>query len=487
MAVADVTSHSISITRRLVTTVLVLEFLSALILIFAVTFHEYRVELRGFDAMLTGTAQAMMGSVEDAEDVGDNLVLDLHDVRQLGKDAVYQVEENGGHVLGSSGNRAAIADILSSGEGFREITIDHRKYRLTILRAIRVIDPDSPSGGVKHNVTIVYGRPVGRVWHEVFEAIRFLVITAGLLLGVTAILMALLIRRYLSPVYQLADEANRINALNWQFDAPEVAKRTVELRPLARALEAALARVQLSFEQQKRFTSDAAHELKTDVAIVKSSLQLLSMKKRTADEYSRGLAISLDDFIRLETTVEKLLTLARLEQPPRIRDSRSTSFSCSIKKIIEEAVHQSSSFAQLKEIKVTTDLAEDAEIPLDRRDALLLCSNILVNAQQHSYKGGKVHISLSRQEDNVVLACRDWGEGIAEEDQPFLFDAFYRSDVSRSRKSGGTGLGLSICKAICTRVGGTIDISNHDGGGALVIVILPISKPPSVPNNFSLD
>jgi signal transduction histidine kinase len=477
--VAEVTNGSISIMRRLVTTVLVLEFFSALILIIAVTFHEYRVELRGFDATLTGTAQAMMGSVQDAEDAGDNLVLDLHDVR-LDRNAVYQVEEDGGHVLGSSGDRAAITEILDSGDGFHQITIDHRGYRFTILRAIRVIDPGSPSGGVKHKITIVYGRPVGRVWHEVLEAIRFFVITAALLLGITGILMALLIRRYLSPVYQLAEEANRIGALNWQFDAPEVAKRTEELRPLARALEAALARVQLSFEQQKRFTSDAAHELKTDVAIVKSSLQLLSMKKRTPDEYSQGLALSLDDFTRLETTVEKLLTLARLEQPVRTRDSGSISFRCSMRKTVEEAVHQSSSYAQLKEIEVTTHLAEDAEVPLDKRDALLLCSNVLVNALQHSHRGGKVNVSLSRQDGNVVLVCKDWGEGISEEDRPFLFDPFYRTDVSRSRKSGGTGLGLSICKAICTRVGGAIDIQNHDDKGALVTVVLPASQPVSV-------
>lgn len=480
------TERSISITRRLVTTVLILECLSALILIAAVTLHEYRVELRAFDATLAGTAQAIMGSVEDAEDVSDNVVLDMRGVR-LGRGAVYQVEETRGHILGSSGNRAEIAALLSSADGVHQITIRGHKYRFTVLHGTRVIDPDTPTGGVKHHVAIVYGLPVGRVWHEVFEAIRFFILATALLLSGTAILMVLLIRRYLFPVYQLAEAAHRVGALNWHFDSPQSAKRTVELRPLARALEAALARVQLSFEQQKRFTSDAAHELKTDVAIVKSSLQLLSMRERTADEYRDGLALSLDDFIRLETTVGKMLTLARLEEPFVARGTDVTALRCSMRKIIEEAVHQSLPFAQLKEIEVTTNLAYDTEVPLDPRDALLLCSNILINALQHSYQGGRVDLSLARRGEEVVMICKDWGEGISEKDRPYLFDPFYRSDSSRSRKSGGTGLGLSICKAICTRIGGSIDISNHSDRGTLVTVVLPASLPVSISTSFSLD
>jgi len=475
-----VAKHSISITRRLVTTVLTLECLTALILIIAVTLHEYRVELHAFDATLSGTAQAIMGSVQDAEDVSDSLVLEIQSV-SLEPGAIYQVEEQQGHVLGSSGDRDAIAELLGKADGFHQITIRHKKYRFAVLHAVRVIDPGLSSGGVKHNVTVVYGRQVGRVWHEVIEAIRFIAITTALLLGITAFMMVVLIRRYLSPVYELAEEANRVSAMNWQFDSPESAKQTVELRPLARALEAALARVQLSFEQQKRFTSDAAHELKTDVAIVKSSLQLLSMRKRTAEEYSHGLALSLEDFTRLETTVQKLLILARLEQPVMARDAEAASLHCSMREVVEEAVHQSSAFAQLKEIEIATNLADDAEVPLDRRDALLLCSNILVNALQHSYQRGKVDISLARRGKDVFLVCKDWGEGISEEDRPYLFDPFYRSDTSRSRKSGGTGLGLSICKAICTRIGGSIDITNHGGMGAMVTIVLPTELPVTIP------
>ena len=312
------------------------------------------------------------------------------------------------------------------------------------------------------------------------EEIRFFAIATTVLFGATAILMVGAIRKRLLPVHELAMEADMINSGNWVFHAPASAKGTLELQPLARALEAALERVQRSFEQQRRFTSDAAHELKTDVAIVKSSLQLLSMRKRSIEEYGEGLILSLRDCDRLEETVQKLLTLARLEQPEEISSNGNAQHACSLREAAEEAVHQSESLAQLRSIDVEVDAQEDAFVPLDRRDAVLLCANLLVNALQHSAKQGRVLLSLAQKGSNIMFTVQDWGEGIAEEDRPHLFHPFYRGDVSRSRKSGGTGLGLSICKAICDRAEGSIDISNHAGGGALVTVMLPSCAGPFV-------
>jgi signal transduction histidine kinase len=234
------------------------------------------------------------------------------------------------------------------------------------------------------------------------------------------------------------------------------------------ALATTLTRLQRSFDQQKRFTSDAAHELKTDLAIVKSSLQLLSMKTRSAEEYSRGLALSLDDFTRLESTVQKMLTLARLEQTSKVPGQSSL-----MQEAIEEAVQQSGAYAELRKIVVAVDAVDSAYVPLDNRDAVLLCSNVLLNALQHSPEGGTVRIDLEFDGARVQLTIRDQGDGIPEEDRQHLFEPFYRGDPSRSRKSGGTGLGLSICQAICRRVAGTIEIANHREGGAIVTVVLP--------------
>ena len=468
-------SGLISITRRLVLTVLVLEILSALALITATAARERHLEMKAFDATLAGTADSLMGAVQDAEDEKDNVVLDLRDLH-LNKNAIYRVEDEGGRDLGSRGDEIAAFRAFSSTPGFHSTKIAGRPYRLYVIHGVRVIDPGKASGGVVHHITILYGMPLGRVWHEVVEAIRFFIMATALLLGITTAVMLWFIKKYLSPVHELAQEADGISSRNWKFQAPDSAKNTVELRPLTDALESALARLQRAFEQQRRFTSDAAHELKTDVAIVKSSLQLLSMRRRTSEEYSQGLALSLEDFARLEDTVQRMLTLARLEQAQDdvLTSSHAT---CSLREVMEEAVHQSSHLAELKTIEIVFENGTNATVPLDRRDTLLLCSNILVNALQHSPSQSSIHISLLKDESHVEMTVRDHGEGIPDDDLPFLFEPFYRGDPSRSRKSGGTGLGLSICKAICDRVSGAINISNHPDGGAVVKVTLPIAVP----------
>ena len=468
-------TSSVSITRRLVVTVLVLELLSAVALIGAITVHEWSVQLKVFDASLMATAESLMGAVQDTEDESDNVMLDMRGVR-VAKDAAFRVEDERGKLLGSAGDPPLLEAAGSGTPVFRNVDVNGRGYRFLVLNGLRIVDPGQSNGGVRHSITIVYGTPLRHVWHEVLEAVRFFAIATALLLGVTAVFMAWLVRKGLSPVRELAREAERISSSDWQFYTPISAKETVELRPLAAALEAALARLRRSFEQQRRFTNDAAHELKTDVAIVKSSLQLLSMRKRTLEEYGQGLALSLEDFTRLESTVEKMLTLARLEQPVENPGSSRASQSCSLRDAIEDAVHQSNSFARLKGIEVTTDLAADARIPIDGRDALLLCSNILLNALQHGPGGSTVRIAMTASEDAVRLTVQDQGEGISDEDRVHVFEPFYRGDSSRSRKSGGTGLGLSICKAICERVGGSIEIANNHAGGAIVTVKLPAGR-----------
>lgn len=468
--------RSVSITRRLTLTVLVLEVLSAIALIGAITVNERHTELKAFDATLRGTADSIMGAVQDAENKTGDVILDMRGV-QLAKDAVFRVEDERGKIIGSVGNIPVQVTLPASGAStFQNAQVSGRNYRFVIHHGLRIIDPSEPSGGIRRSITIIYGAPVDHVWHEVLEAIRFFAIATAILLGITALGMVWLLRRGLSPLHELAQQAERITTSAWQFESPASAKRTEELRPLAHALEAALNRLQRSFEQQRRFTSDAAHELKTDVAIVKSSLQLLSMRKRTVEEYSRGLALSLDDFTRLELTVQRMLTLARLEQPREVEGQQATRPSCSLREVIEETVHQSRPFADLKEVTIKVQIISNALAPIDRHDALLLCSNVLLNALQHSPPQSTVYIEMTVTEGRANLTVRDEGEGIASEDRLHVFEPFYRGDLSRSRKSGGTGLGLSICKAICERAGGSIQISNNAIAGALVTIMVPVDE-----------
>lgn len=454
-----------SITRRLTVSVLLLELFAAIVLIATVTNHERRVQFETFNANLRATANALLGAVQEADSKDGSVRLDVHGMN-LSQRVIFRVTSDNGQVLGEQGSIPEVS--LESG-AITSTQVHGLAFRFYTLKGSRIIDPNS-SRSVIHTVTVVYGLPEGRTWHAIFEATRFFAIATLVLLGLTAVFMSWLVRRFLRPIHDLAREAEIVNAEHWTFTAPASSKQFQELRPLASAMETTIARLHRSFEQQQRFTSDAAHELKTDLAIVKSSVQLLAMKRRSVEEYEQGLALGLDDIGRLESTVQKMLTLARLEQSPKHEQPQ-----CDFSAVLEDAIDQSQPYAQIKDVALMpSGFERGRHVALNAEDGFMLCSNILVNAIQHSPAAGTVDVSLSFSLDALELCVQDQGTGIATEDLPFLFEPFYRGDASRSRLSGGTGLGLSICKAVCDRVGGTITIANRDEGGAEVIVRLPL-------------
>jgi signal transduction histidine kinase len=106
----------------------------------------------------------------------------------------------------------------------------------------------------------------------------------------------------------------------------------------------------------------------------------------------------------------------------------------------------------------------------------LLCSNLLMNALQHTKMGDAVHVTAESLEEWCELRIDDEGSGIEAEVLPYIFDRFYRSDPSRSRHTGGTGLGLAICKAIALKSRGSIEIKSILGEGTMVIVRLPLDR-----------
>ena len=180
------------------------------------------------------------------------------------------------------------------------------------LHGSRIVDPGEPGGGKLRPVTILYGSPTDHVWRAIRGAVEFYAAGSILLLLVTGPLIAWLLHRGLLPLRQLAALAAQVSVDSWQFSPPASARRPRELAPLTQAIRERAAAPRTLLRPAKRtFVSDAAHELKTAVAVVKSSLQLLAMKQRTPAEYQAGLDRCLADTLRLEDTVAKMLTLAR--------------------------------------------------------------------------------------------------------------------------------------------------------------------------------
>jgi signal transduction histidine kinase len=465
---------SYSITRRLITTVLLVELLAALSISTAAMLYERHQRFRAFDIMLRGRADSLLGAVQDAEDTQDNVMLDGTEVNFPAED-IYQVQDASGRVLGHSPNwNGPDERLLAAKTGrFLRVHVNGIHYRAMRIEGLRIVDPGDKGGGIPRRVSIFYGSPIDGVWRDIWKAVGFYAATSLMLLTVSGLLIFWLLNRGLAPLRELAAAAGGVSVDSWDFTPPERARMIRELEPLTVALETAISGLERSFMQQRRFVGDAAHELKTAVAVLKSSLQLLTLKQRTAAEYEKGIERCQLDCDRMEDAVAKMLTLARVETKTELP---SAPVATDMAQVLHQVAEQFESMAELKRLRILVTADEAVMVDVEAEQLQLLCSNLLLNALQHSPAGSSIR-ALAEQDGE--LAIEDDGDGIASHDLPHVFDRFYRGDPSRSRNTGGTGLGLSICKAIVSRCQGTIEITSELGVGTRVVVHLPLSGVPS--------
>ena len=461
-----------SIAFRLIAAVLLVELASAALVVLVALGYERHIHFRSFDIMLRGRADSVLGAVQDAEDVGDNVMLDLADLHVPGED-VYEVWDGRGHLLGRSANWPGSAAVkVPVQNGFFRSQINHHNYRLLRLSGTRIVDPGEVRGGHLRFVTILYGSPTEHVWRSIYGAVEFYAGGMLLLILITGPLIAWVLHRGLAPLRELATLAGNVNADSWNFSPPASAHETSELAPLTDALQSVLQRLERSFNQQRTFVSDAAHELKTAVAVIKSSLQLTGMKPRIPEEYQAGNQRALADTERIENLVARMLTLARVESSTT---SISGQIGGNLNTCISNTTSELETVAAVRQVRVVVHpLPPDlCNVPLSAEDCSLVFSNLLLNAIQHSPADSQVDIRTTVSDAWVEVAIDDRGEGIDPADLPHVFERFYRGDPSRARETGGTGLGLAICKAAVEKARGTISLTSEPGKGTTATVRLP--------------
>jgi signal transduction histidine kinase len=463
-----------SIAFRLIAAVMLVEVASAALVILVALGYERHSHFRSFDVMLRGHADSVLGAVQDAEDVGDNVMLDLADLHVPPED-VYEVWDGRGHLLGRSANWNGSAAIsVPERDGFSRIKLRDHGYRLLYMRGTRIVDPGEPGGGKLRFVTILYGSPTERVWNAIYGAVEFYAAGMLLLVLITGPLIAWVLHRGLEPLRQLAGLAGRVSAESWEFSPPASARETAELAPLTQAIENALQRLERSFTQQRTFVSDAAHELKTAVAVVKSSLQLVGMRQRTPEEYQAGNERVLTDTARIEELVAKMLTMARVENGA---SGTAADGACDLNQCIATTIAELETFAAVRQVDLAVhDLPPGTRsVPLNAEDCRLVISNLVMNAIQHSPAHAQVELRVTAENGTVQIIIQDHGEGIDPAALPHVFDRFYRGDPSRARSTGGAGLGLAICKAAVEKAGGTIMLASEPGHGTTATVSFSIS------------
>ena len=454
-----------SLTWQILAAVLAAELLCAIALSGAALLHERFERYRAFDVMLRGRADSLLGAVQDAEDPGDNVMLDRTELA-LPVDDAYEVVDVSGRILGHSPQWDSSFEPPAK-SGYSDQRIRGVSYRVLRTDGVRVIDREE-NGGIRRPVVLVYAAPTRHLWHSIFEAVRFYIATSLLLLALTAIALTWFLRRALFPLRDLAEQASKVSAQSWSFHPSPEVLRTRELKPLALSIAQLLQGLENSFAQQRRFTSDAAHELKTALAVIKSSLQLLQLRPRSNDEYQAGLKRPIADTERMEELVNRMLTLGRADEQRPCATVQSDLGGC-----LERAAEQLQPLANLQQVQVVVSAPRLLYVALSSEEVEILCSNLLSNAIQHSEAQSIVTAAAKPSGKGVELAITDHGDGIPEEALPHIFDRFFRADKSRTRQTGGSGLGLAICKAIVSNAGGAIHVSSAPGEGTSVTVAFP--------------
>jgi heavy metal sensor kinase len=314
---------------------------------------------------------------------------------------------------------------------------------------------------------IIAGRSVRREQDQLRELVFLL---AGTGAGILALGLGggwFLSRRVVRPIGVMSATAQALSATHLSGRI-EVDRVPSELGLLAQVLNAAFARLESAFLQQARFTADASHELRTPLSVIHSHAELALSRERSNDEYRHTLATCLKASTRMRSLVESLLLLARADAG----GLELTRQSFDLGKVARECVALLTPLAQQGGIDLQAALGT-VEVTGDPSRIGQVITNLVTNAIRYNHAGGMVRISTEWANGAAVLTVADTGMGIAPEDQPRVFERFFRADKARSRKAGGSGLGLAICKSIIDAHAGSIAFSSLQGQGTTFVVRLP--------------
>jgi signal transduction histidine kinase len=460
-----------SLTRRLIGGVLVAELICVALFALVAVAHEMHGRRRAFDVMLRGRADSLLGAVHGVNDLSGNLSLNSKELSAPAGD-IYVAATAGGIVGRSPEVPPDVLAVIrsSNSSGYFNFVWKGIKYRAFHVQALRTLDVGI-HGGQALPIALLYASPTFHLEHEVTEAARFYAGASAFLLIVTGMALVGFLQWWLTPLRELALSARHVSTTSWDFTPPEAALHSRELAPMANSIKKLLYGLHRAFDRQRQFTGDAAHELKTSIALLRSSLQLLTMRKRTAEEYECGAENLLIDIQRIQELIEQMLTLARIEEAPP-----ATAQEIDLSSVVNTVAQRLQPIAEARQITIDMHTEAASLVVMDNSDADVLATNLILNAVHYSPMHALVTVSVLSCDEVTELRVADKGEGIPEEALPHVFERFYRADVSRSRHSGGSGLGLAICKAIVDRAKGKIMIQSQLGQGTEVIVKLPNKK-----------
>jgi signal transduction histidine kinase len=299
-------------------------------------------------------------------------------------------------------------------------------------------------------------------------------LSAGIWLA-SAIVCRGLSRRALRPLTRLVESARGLDAADPGWSLAEAGTGD-ELDDLGRAFNDLLARLNVAYERQRRFSGDASHQLRTPLTVLIGQLQVALRQDRSGEEYRRALTSALGRAEQLARIVEALLFLSRAEADaglPGVEPMELRGWA---------ADHLSGRPSSGAEPPIVHRADGPDPLWIRAHPALLgqLLDNLLDNAVKHGRggPGAAIVVETRRHGRDALLAVEDRGPGIAPQDRPQIFEPFYRSAEARRRGVAGVGLGLAVVRRIATACGGSVSVRSEPGEGARFEVRFPTMPTP---------
>jgi heavy metal sensor kinase len=278
-------------------------------------------------------------------------------------------------------------------------------------------------------------------------------------------------RRALAPVDEITRAARLIGiqSLSQRLIVPATGD---EIQRLSETWNEMLVRLEAAVKRLSQFTADASHELRTPIALIRTTAELTLRRERSPETYREALSQVVLESERTTRLVEDLLLLARADAGlPSLPLER-----LELTPLVRDVCQQGQVLAEARQLQISTEIPDEpvyveANDPALRRMLLLLVDN----AVKYTPSGGHITLSVDRGPSGPTVAVRDTGIGIPETALPHVFERFYRVDESRNRDAGGTGLGLSIAKWIAERHHASLEAESVIGEGSVFRIRFPLT------------
>ncbi len=302
-----------------------------------------------------------------------------------------------------------------------------------------------------------------------------------LLVGLTPLVIAAaslggawLSRRALKPVHDIAAAARIIGIENLSARLP-VPRTRDELADLTEVLNTMFERLERAVGTLSQFVADASHELRTPIAVIRTTAELSLRRLRSGESYRTSLEQIESEAERMTQLVEDLLTLAR-------RDSQAEAAamgSVELSGLVQDVCAEMAGLAELRRIDILAEVSP-ANVRGHHKSLHRLFLVLLDNAVKYSHPGGQVRIWSTGSPDRLRISVEDDGPGIDAENLTHIFQRFYRVDPSRT--GAGHGLGLSLAESIALAHGATIEVESNPGKGSRFDVVFPVRAESAVPS-----